>query len=190
MQFEREFDVASLGLSSELSQIYTENPHIRQVFANQQTFLRPSHLLCTSDRVVTEDTPTTKYMRRTGEAKTVLHLGQRKLLTSEIEFLSLYCNPGDHVVYAGAAPGTHINFLSEMLFPSLTFDLVDPAKFDATETDRIRIFREFFNDAIASKYCGGNQDVIFISDIRGSMNLVTPIFSPMHNKSRECLVMI
>jgi hypothetical protein len=60
----------------------------------------------------------------------VNHWGQRKLLLSEIEFLTDWA-PLDRdsiVVYAGAAPGTHIAFLAEM-FPRLSFVLVDPSEF-------------------------------------------------------------
>ncbi len=56
-------------------------------------------------RVVDADYPTLPYRRRKGEEKTVVHWGQRKLLLSEIEFLTLYGQEGHPVVYAGAAPG-------------------------------------------------------------------------------------
>src|SRR5437868_821867 len=59
--------------------------------------------------------------------------GQRKLLLSEIEFLTIYWNaqeiPDPIVVYVGAAHGNHIPLLSEM-FPSFEFHLYDPAKFN------------------------------------------------------------
>ena len=57
------------------------------------------------------------------------HWGQRKLLFSEIEFLTLYGHLAKTVVYAGAAPGTHINYLSKELFPEHKWVLVDPAPF-------------------------------------------------------------
>ena len=44
------------------------------------------------------------------ERKTARHFGQRKLLISEIEFLTMHARFNDTVVYAGAAPGTHIDF--------------------------------------------------------------------------------
>lgn len=40
------------------------------------------------------------------QQRSVIHWGQRKLLLSEIEFLTLYGEDGMWVVYAGAAPGT------------------------------------------------------------------------------------
>ena len=86
--------------------------------------------------------------RRRGERKSTVHWGQRKLLLSEIEFLTRYSQDGMTVVYAGAAPGTHISYLSE-LFPSLRFVLVDPADFHCYPTDRIVVLEEFFTDEVS-----------------------------------------
>lgn len=62
-----------------------------------------------------------------------LHYGQRKLLLSEIEFLtSCVLNREMQkpplVVYAGAANGSHLPFLFR-LFPTIKFVLIDPAPF-------------------------------------------------------------
>ncbi|KAL0488320.1 cap-specific mRNA (nucleoside-2'-O-)-methyltransferase [Acrasis kona] len=84
---------------------------------------------------------------------------------SEIEFLVNYSDACDTVVYAGAAPGTHINFLST-LFPHLSFILVDPRDFHTKSSDKITIVQEYFTDEMALKYRG--QGVLFISDIRTS----------------------
>lgn len=89
------------------------------------------------------------------------HIGQRKLLVNEINFLAQ--NPGRTVVYAGAAPGIHIKLLAE-LFPEREFILYDPHKFAISPTDRIRIVNTIFTDTDAKQYAG--QDVLFISDIR------------------------
>ncbi|KAH3765268.1 poly A polymerase regulatory subunit [Pelomyxa schiedti] len=156
----------SLHLSTEMMSLWDENPHMRQVWANKRNFMRPFRCLEPCDRIISEKTPALTYARRCGEAKTLMHLGQRKLILSEIEFLAKYCNPGDFVVYAGAAPGTHINFMSGELFPTLQFHLFDPADFHAHETDRIKIFQEFFTDKHAQQYAV-LQNFIFICDIRG-----------------------
>lgn len=97
------------------------------------------------------------------ELKTVLHWGQRKLLMSEIEFLTEYGEDGCLVLYAGAAPGTHTNYLSK-LFPTFKFVLVDPSEFICRETDKIQIRQEYFTDEVAKEYA--NKEVLFISDIR------------------------
>lgn len=58
----------------------------------------------------------------TGEKKSVVHWGQRKLLLHEIELLTQCVSLQDKalLVYAGAAPGAHITFLAS-LFPSVSF---------------------------------------------------------------------
>lgn len=90
------------------------------------------------------------------------HWGQRKLLLSEIEFLSKYSRSEDIVVYAGAAPGIHIPYLSE-LFPELSFILVDPGRFGIKETEKIKIINGYFNEKIISTL---PKNLLFISDIR------------------------
>jgi len=167
-KFEKEFDVSSLKLSREHRYIYEDNPHIRQVFANERQFIRDGKTLCAEDRYETTASGHTRYSRRQGEAKTVDHWGQRKLLFSEIEFLTLYGDKGCTIVYAGAAPGTHIKYLSEELFPDVNFVLVDPAPFDVKETDKIKIINDFYTDELAMKYSkkNGYDKLLFVSDIR------------------------
>ena len=71
-----------------------------------------------------------------------LHNGQRKLLLSEIDFFNRVCKSESesksavdfhkrplHMVYPGAAPGTHLLYLLD-LYPNLKLFLWDPAKFD------------------------------------------------------------
>eukprot|EP01113_Clastostelium_recurvatum_P023758 TRINITY_DN2832_c0_g1_i4.p1 TRINITY_DN2832_c0_g1~~TRINITY_DN2832_c0_g1_i4.p1 ORF type:complete len:249 (+),score=62.08 TRINITY_DN2832_c0_g1_i4:51-797(+) len=142
-KFDREFDVNTLALSSTNRKVYDENPHLRQVFANERELVMKDRELALHDRCehsnVQHHLGRTPYQRRQGEAKTVDHWGQRKLLLSEIEFLSRFASasaagPSSSsssssssmvVVYAGAAPGTHIPFL-QRLFPRLRWILVDP----------------------------------------------------------------
>lgn len=118
-------------------------------------------------RIITEDFPREKYRRRRGEEKTALHWGQRKLLMSEIEFLTPYCDMGGVMIYAGAAPGTHCYKLAEM-FPSFEFYLVDPSPFDRRDHPRITYDQNFFTDELAyklkEKYKDKNR--FFVSDIR------------------------
>mgnify|MGYP001439167833 CR=1 FL=1 len=117
------------------------------------------------DRVASKDlTPRTPYARRQGEVKSVEHWGQRKLLFSEIEFLTLYGDRALTVVYAGAAPGTHLNFLAEELFPQHKWILVDPAPFDCKPRDSIQLRNSYFTDEMASEFAG--LDTLFICDIR------------------------
>ena len=112
------------------------------------------------------DAPRQEYRRRKGELKTVIHWGQRKLLLSEIEFLTKFGVSGATVVYAGAAPGTHTRYLIE-LFPELKFVLVDPAPFSSklTQGPRCLLRQELFTDDVAQQYAGRDK-VLFICDIR------------------------
>lgn len=120
-------------------------------------------------RILKEDAPTKKYRRRQGEKKSVLHWGQRKLLMAEIEFMTLYSRPTDIVIYAGAAPGTHISYLAR-LFPDNHFVLVDPSNFIVQPSAKIEIHQQFFTDDFARelrKRFEGKR-LLFLSDIRSA----------------------
>jgi hypothetical protein len=114
-------------------------------------------------RTLGSDAAKAKYRRRRGEAKTVVHWGQRKLLLSEIEFLLLHGDPAAAVVYAGAAPGTHFSKLSE-LFPEMMFFLYDPAPFTVKATPHIFLHQQMYTDDVAAYWAQRRH--IFISDIR------------------------
>lgn len=87
-----------------------------------------------------------------------IHQGQRKLLLSEIQMLTVYYSKKTSVVhpwivYVGSAPGTHLLFLHQ-LFPHVRFSLWDGASFDTrlqevkfpNGTPVFEIHREFFTD--------------------------------------------
>lgn len=105
------------------------------------------------------------YRRRENDFKPSLHIGQRKLLLNEIHFLTNYGHLSNLVVYAGGAPGTHINYLST-LFPNHKFELWDPNPFDQDlyKNEKIKIFNDYFTNETAIRYRRSN--VIFWSDIR------------------------
>jgi cap2 methyltransferase len=108
-----------------------------------------------------------KYRRRINEVKLAMHFGQRKLLLSEIEFLTNCGNLSNLVIYAGSAPGIHIPLLLT-LFPTHKLELYDPAKFKIKEQPGLKIHNELFTNEIAGKYT--NENVLFISDVRTSEN--------------------
>lgn len=115
-----------------------------------------------------------------------LHQGQRKLLLMEMLFFLLHGQPNSVVIYAGAAPCSHIRFL-EQCFPSFLFILIDPAvwnkgfqqQYPQLGSDQctnatfhiahnIQVYHGYFTDDLAA-YLGrmyANQHVMFISDIR------------------------
>lgn len=157
----------------ELDEFWTqieENPHcleVKQNNPNMHYFINPKF-----DRILREDDCMMLYSRREEKIKTTIHWGQRKLLLSEIEFLTII-GPrdlrGSLVVYAGAAPGTHMMYLTS-LFPEVEFLLYDPAPFNKQLPGypMLHTKRQFFTNTRASKIGRRNQhrNVFFISDIR------------------------
>jgi hypothetical protein len=115
-------------------------------------------------RTLDPSLPKMPYRRRHGEFKSTLHWGQRKLFLVELEFLTMYASEADIVLYAGAAPGIHIPYLSS-LFPLVKFVLYDPNEFLIEPSDTIEIHREYFINDTARLYAG-RTNVLFISDIR------------------------
>lgn len=93
-----------------------------------------------------------------------MHLGQLKLFYSELMFLSKYAEPGDRVLYVGAASGYHTSKLAQ-LFPTITFDLWDPGEFDIESQPNITIYNRFFSDEDAEDY-KSTPRLLFICDIR------------------------
>ena len=126
-------------------------------------------------RILTEDDPRKKYELATPQTqyKPQIHWGQLKLMLSEVEFLTLvykqYKEAKDtrpiYIVYAGAAPGHHIDYLHSM-FPDIYFYLYDPNDFVAKENDKVKTFVQFFMDEDAKKWKDDSKYVCLISDIR------------------------
>jgi hypothetical protein len=146
----------------------SSNPHLWQVSTDQIDLQTLESL----PRRLTKESPRLPYRRRRGEVKSLVHWGQRKLLISEIEFLSKYAPLSSPLtcIYCGAAPGTHIPFLSE-LFPLINFILIDPAPFHCQQSDRIVIRSELMTDNLARELSQSLRDpsgVLFISDIRSA----------------------
>ncbi|KJE90063.1 hypothetical protein CAOG_01438 [Capsaspora owczarzaki ATCC 30864] len=136
------------------------NPHIAQVWLNQGYESRRN---LSFHRTLRPDAPRMAYRRRKHETKSVIHWGERKMLMSEIEFLSLYGTPDRLVVYAGAAPGGHMQYLASF-FPHLKFVGVDPAPFKIKQTEQISFRQQYFSNELAQEFLG--KGVLFISDIR------------------------
>lgn len=103
--------------------------------------------------------PEEPYESRHNSIKSAIHWGQRKLILSEIQFFSQCAIPqvSYHVVYVGAAPGTHIPFLAKLLECKHSWELFDPGEFDLralqgsgdTERLHITVKNEFFSNETA-----------------------------------------
>jgi cap2 methyltransferase len=144
------------------------NPHCLEIIQNHP------HMTYEIDppfhRILRADAREMPYRKTDREVKTRIHWGQRKLLMSEIEFLTLLRKAGlrrSLVVYAGAAPGSHIPFLCR-LFPDVHFLLVDPADFNVRESSRVSIIQDLFTDELAEQIAREHADkaIYFVSDIR------------------------
>lgn len=107
-----------------------------------------------------------------------VHMGQAKLLLAEMDFLAQHASQGNLVVYAGAADGLHIPTLDAIFARlKLRWQLFDPEEFSlrvkkwqATDPERIRVFRQGFSADAFLRSQGGEEEeeVLFISDIRSS----------------------
>lgn len=147
------------------------NPHLEQCRGSKLIYISQDRNQNQSFddypcRKLSSDHPSLPYRRRHGEVKSTVHWGQRKLMLSEIEFLTKYTSKSAVYVcvYAGAAPGTHISFLSQ-LFPHVKFILIDPSEFSIEASHNINIRQEFMTNSIAEEFIG-TDNLLFISDVR------------------------
>lgn len=139
-------------------------------------------------RQLSEDCPRRKYKptKSCDAVRKGLHFGQRKLLLSEIEFLSSLLQRGPLkpllVVYAGAANGSHLPKMFQ-LFPAagccpVKYILVDPAPFCRLVQEEAKRGCEGSVLELIEGYCtpelcqrirsiyGAEYSLAFISDIR------------------------
>ncbi|KAG8339975.1 putative Poly A polymerase regulatory subunit [Trypanosoma vivax] len=112
----------------------------------------PSHLPFPT--TINDSFPAEGYKSRGNSVKAAIHWGQRKLLLSEIQLLTLYArrDTSYHVVYVGSAPGTHLAILDEMFDCRHTWELVDPGRFDREVLEprpNFTLRNEFFTNATA-----------------------------------------
>ena len=150
------------------------------------------------DAVLKSSDPEAPYRRRESEEKNAIHIGQLKLVMSEIQFFTRYWNPEEIpnpiAIYAGAAPGFHIPFLVQ-LFPSMTFHLYDPRPFGIKETDNIKLHQQYFEEKDAAQWAN-RKDTFLISDIRtadfremGQVQNETQIIEDMRRQEKWYLTM-
>ena len=92
-----------------------------------------------------------------------LHIGQRKLLLSEVQFLNH--NTQKYCIYPGSAPSHKTHFLSR-LFPDVKFILIDPNIFEIKLVETNQIFRKSKHDDIVMLYHGFPTQ----SNVYGSKN--------------------
>ena len=126
-------------------------------------------------RKIDKNFPELKYGRRGPMVLNNCHIGQRKLLFSEIEFITLLSKTYDLknilIVYIGAAAGFHLPILFNM-FPELEYVLIDPNRFGFSRqgyTNSIHIINDFYTDETyleINKINYKNKQIAVISDFR------------------------
>jgi Poly A polymerase regulatory subunit len=146
------------------------NPHTWQRLCDPLSSRLPSNLI-PFDRGLSPDSLRRVYRRRyTDTIKSVVHWGQRKLLMSEIEFLTDFATASNPsvVLYVGAGPGHHLPILMKMfegLVKCWIFYDATPFSFESSKTVDIR--NRYFTDsdahALASEF---PENLLFICDIR------------------------
>ena len=96
-----------------------------------------------------------------------VHWGQLKLLITEIMFLTKDYDPDEKyiVLYIGASPGEHINFLVK-LFPNFHYVLYDGVKSMVKPQNNIEIKQQLFLEKDVEEYKSRAANILFISDIR------------------------
>ena len=121
------------------------------------------------------------------------HWGQRKLLFNEIEFMNLHAKENFTVVYAGAAPCTHLSIVEDM-FRSLDvkYILVDPAPFHVRRSPNIEIrtgAKGLFGDEMAKEFSHIQDKLLFISDIRREHDSEQQILQDMEDQMHWHILM-
>jgi hypothetical protein len=112
-----------------------------------------------------------------------IHIGQRKLLITELYFLNnIEYNTKDVLfVYAGAAPGYHVNFISKYI-PDMPMILIDSADFYVKNSkyiksvndinlkkDKVKIYiYQGLMSIELAKDLSKFKNIVFLSDIRTS----------------------
>jgi hypothetical protein len=163
---DNEFDIRTLNLDQDSQQIYNANPHLREVFRNGEDIeMYPKHFTKDNRFLKLSSKRTENNTFDPKKHNTTEYREQRKLLLTEIEFLTNYGTDDDYrVIYAGAAPGLHLNYLSS-LFPRLTFVLIDTKKFSVTPSDQIKFLHEKFTDDLANHYSNSADKILFICNV-------------------------
>ena len=167
MQLEVTFDVKRLRLSSDEQEVYDTNPHLRELFMNNEPMQKCRDIFSRVNRVLSISSSISSDGRFDPKKPSTLeHWGQRKLLLTEIEFLTNYGLDDQYlVIYVGAAPGVYMEYLSA-LFPDLRFLLFDTKNFTLRSTNRIDVRSEPFSDQLAKRYGVEKKKILFICNVR------------------------
>lgn len=146
---------------------YLDNPHLRGKITNTgKVDMEIIHLEEIDRFLSIDEEDNYEYQRRQDQNKTLDHWGQRKLLLTEMEFLTNYSEEIDLIVYIGCSPGSHIEILYK-LFPN-KFLFYDPRNIEFKLNKNDKFFKKPFtnSDAYYIKKNYNTDNVIIISDMR------------------------
>ena len=145
------------------------NPHMWQRLCDPLSQKLPA-LSIPLDRCLSPFALRRVYRRRhTDTIKSVVHWGQRKLLMSEIEFLTEYTTNACEttVIYVGAGPGNHLPVLMDLFRDRVCqWVLFDKTPFAFDDAENTVIHNRYFGDDDAHFYSGKYKRLLFICDIR------------------------
>ena len=162
IELEQNIDSAYLKLNHENQRIYDQNPHLREIFLTEQNLITFDGKFESQNRFLDLSHQENQSFSKDNHLQTTEQWQYRQLLLSEIEFLTEYSNESNClVVYAGAASGIHLNYLSD-LFPQVEFVLIDSNAILTEQNDRITIIEKNFNEKLAKKYAKEERRILFI----------------------------
>ncbi|CAF1476000.1 unnamed protein product [Adineta ricciae] len=164
IEFEEQNCVEDLNLNEEEQQIYVENPHLREVFLNNERILFHEKDFQIEDRLCSP----MKFSKQINSRviSTTEFWSQRNLLLGEIEFLTKYSSKQTNllVIYLENSSNSHFNHLSQ-LFPQIQFHVFRTKSNEIKETKQLKIFNEIFTNEIALKY-SSHSSLLFICNLQ------------------------
>lgn len=145
--------------------IYNFNPHLREIFIDHRTcvkyngiFQKKNRFLHLSPHAPVRELFPTKNI-------TTEHWGQRKLLVTEIEFLTQFARNGKYlVIYIGFSQGLYINYLCD-LFPNVDFVLIGTRQITCEKSSRVQIRSGELIDDWIKLYSKSDKNLLLICDI-------------------------
>lgn len=125
--------------------------------------------------------------------------GQHKMFLCDlhaiVSFFEKFPNEKCIAVYAGAAVGTHMQYLAK-IFPEVEWHLYDPCEFDheLQKYQNLKMYRQYFDDSTANQWKRKNDEkefrMIFISDIRNeNAHDANVIHKDMQDQQRWHMIM-
>ncbi|CAF1136750.1 unnamed protein product [Rotaria sordida] len=165
LELEKKTNVKALKLDKKLLEMYDRNPHLREIVIDGRSKIDIQKGFGKENRFLDLHIPISSRRMPVQHHSTTEHWGTRKLLLTDIEFLTNYARTGKYlVIYIGAAPGIHINYLSD-LFPDLDFVLIDTKKVETKKTPKIHIRSGEFIEDIVKEYSKSRKDLLLICDV-------------------------